>query len=94
MLVLHAKDSFKTSNDLKREFNAPIANRTFQYRLQKVGLVGKSPRKVPFLSEFNIQQRLKFASAHFIRQNWRNVLWSDETKINLFRSDGKCYVTF
>ena len=25
-------------------------------------------------------------------KKWRNILWSDETKINLFNSDGKQYV--
>jgi hypothetical protein len=38
--------------------------------------------------------RLQFASAHGDKDRtfWRNVLWSDETKIELFRHNDHCYV--
>lgn len=54
--------------------------------------MGRSPRKVPLLSKKNMQKRLIFAKQHQHRSNWKNILWSDETKINLFGSDGKTYV--
>ena len=40
------------------------------------------------------QQRLKFARDHenWTVENWKRVLWSDETKINRIGSDGKVYV--
>ena len=53
------------------------------------------PKKCPFLSPNNIKNRKNIARKHvgWPSSKWRNVLWSDETKINLFGSDAlKKYV--
>ncbi len=39
-------------------------------------------RRVPLLKKAHVQARLKFASDS--EENWVKVLWSDETKIQLF----------
>lgn len=52
-------------------------------QLQKVRLIGRSARKIPFSNKLNIQQRPKFDSTHLVRSKSRNVLWSHETKIQL-----------
>ncbi len=41
-----------------------------------------SARKVPLLKKAHVQARLKFANDS--EENWVKVLWSDETKIELF----------
>ncbi len=41
-----------------------------------------SARKVPLLKKTHVQARLKFANDS--EENWVKVLWSDETKIQLF----------
>ncbi len=41
-----------------------------------------SARKVPLLNKTHVQARLKFANDS--EENWVKVLWSDETKIELF----------
>ena len=47
-------------------------------------------RKRPFVSNKNRALRLKFAKEHLQNNEefWDLVIWSDETKINLFESDG------
>lgn len=85
-------EPFLSSKDLQKDLNAPVTSRTIRYRLAEAKLLARSPRKVPYLSQKNIKQRLNFANRHLSRKNWKNVLWSDETKINLFGSDGKMYV--
>jgi transposase len=49
----------------------------------------KRPSK-PKLSAKNIKARLEFAKQykHWTIEDWKNVIWSDETKINRFGSDG------
>ena len=49
--------------------------------------------KKPFLSEKNKLKRLSWAKAHkyWTVDDWRRVVWSDETKINRFGSDGHHY---
>uniref|UniRef100_UPI001658C8D3 hypothetical protein n=1 Tax=Salmonella sp. S103_04178 TaxID=2665595 RepID=UPI001658C8D3 len=43
-------------------------------------------RKVPLLKKAHVQARLKFANEHLddSESDWEKVLWSDETKIELF----------
>lgn len=86
------KNPFSSSEELKRELSAPVTSRTIRNRLVEMTLRAHSARKVPYLSKKNISSRKIFAKKHLLRENWKNVLWSDETKINLFGSDGKQYV--
>lgn len=90
-------DPFKSSRDIVKEISENVSSRTVRRRLGEANLFGRSARKVPLLSKLNIKQRLKFAESHETWINdraskWRNILWTDETKINLFGSDGRLYV--
>lgn len=71
-----------------------ISSRTVQRRLNQGGLHGRRPVKKPLISKKNIKVRLEFARDHlnWMVDDWKKVLWSDESKFNLFNSDGKCYV--
>ncbi|KAG1608879.1 hypothetical protein G6F45_013500 [Rhizopus arrhizus] len=50
------------------------------------------PQK-PLLSEVNRRKRLDWALNHvdWTIEDWKRVIWSDETKVNRFGSDGKLY---
>lgn len=93
-----ASDPFLTAkrikNMLKESHNIEVSERTLRRRLNEFGLRGCVSRKVPLISSRNRQKRLKFAREHLNKplKFWRNILWTDETKINLFSSDGKRYV--
>lgn len=52
------------------------------------------PSKKPWISKKNVKARLEFARAHkdWSVGDWGRVLWSDESKFNLFSSDGIRYV--
>ena len=54
--------------------------------LRSQGLKSCSARRVPLLKPVHVQARLKFAREHLDdpKEDWENVLWSDETKIELF----------
>jgi len=51
-------------------------------------------RKRPFLSKRHRRERLDFALAHqdWTVEDWKSVVWSDETKINCLGSDGRKWV--
>uniref|UniRef100_A0A0K8VY49 Transposable element Tcb1 transposase n=1 Tax=Bactrocera latifrons TaxID=174628 RepID=A0A0K8VY49_BACLA len=92
-LIRHCKaNPFLSSGELQVQLSLNVSTRTIRYRLADVKLPARTPRKVPLLSLKNKNNRLAFARKHLFRQNWKNVLWSDETKINMFGSDGKQYV--
>jgi DDE superfamily endonuclease len=51
-------------------------------------------RKRPFLKPAHRKARLEFAERHqeWTMEDWKRVIWSDETKINHLGSDGRKYV--
>ena len=90
MLVRKVKDKPRTTreelvNDLKAA-GTTVTKKTIGNTLRRHGLKSCSARKVPLLKKAHIQARLKFANDHLNDSSkaWENVLWSDETKIELF----------
>lgn len=96
--IISKNDPFKPATKILNEINENISVWTVRRRLLESKLPARSPRKVPLLSRKNIMKRQIFAKNHIdwqgpdMGKKWRHILWSDETKINLFNSDGKQYV--
>jgi len=66
---------------------------TIRRALNRCGLEARVKPRKPLLSPRNIKRRLAFARKHakWTVDDWKRVIWSDETKINLFGSDGREY---
>lgn len=99
MVRLAELDPFKGSKDIKNELfgeNNPrkVSARLVRRRLVEHGLHGRVCRKVPLLTKRHKEARLAFARKYgnWTDQEWKKVLFSDETKINMINSDGKRYV--
>ncbi len=60
----------------------------------RVGIPDSSARRVPLLKPVHVQAHLKFAREHLDdpEEDWENVIWSDETKIELFGKNSTCRV--
>lgn len=62
--------------------------------LHRHGLRGCRARRKPLLQKQHLKAQLKFAADHMNKDKtfWRKVLWSDETKIELFGHNAQQYV--
>ena len=72
-------------NDLKA-VGTTVTKRTFSNTLHREGLKSCWARKLLLLKKAHVQARLKFAKEHLDDPEvaWEKVMWSDETKIELF----------
>ena len=71
----------------------PVTPQTVQNALRECNLCSVVKRKVPLLVLQHQKACLQFAHYHrnWTVDDWKRVLWSDETKINRIGSDGKKY---
>lgn len=85
-----AKDLVK----MLAEAGKSVSLSTVKRVLYRHGLKGHSPRKKPLLQKKHKKARLQFANAHRDKDLnfWRHVLWSDETKIELFGHNDNRYI--
>ncbi len=77
--------SLQLSKEVESQNGVTISRDTVRRTLQRNGMHGCRPRKKPLL-----KPRHKKARAHADKDEdyWDSILWSDETKINVFGTDG------
>lgn len=91
-------DRFKTATEIRRDLeenaNVQISVETVRRRLREGGLLAMKPAKKPLLTRKMKAARLKWAKYHrsWTVEDWKNVIFSDESKFNLHGSDGMIYV--
>ncbi|EAL59155.1 transposase [Wolbachia endosymbiont of Drosophila ananassae] len=73
--------------------NKNVSEWTARRALQDIGYMSIVKKNKPALSDKNVKARLKFAKDHknWTIDDWKRVVWSDESKFNRFQSDGKQY---
>jgi transposase len=85
-----AKNAGQLTKPLANIINQPLSTWTMRCALKKAGMVAVKKRKRPFLSARHRRERLDWALTHqhWTVEDWRKVVYSDESKINRFGSDG------
>ena len=88
------KSSTSVKSELETELNITISETTIRRRAHEIGLYGRVARKKRYLNKTNRGKRLEYAQTYREKPLafWNNVIWSDESKFNLFGSDGKVMV--
>ncbi len=82
--------SLQLSKEVESQTGVTISRDKIRRTLQRNGMHGCHPRKKPLLKPRHKKARLEFARAHADKDEdyWDSILWSDETKINVFGADG------
>uniref|UniRef100_A0A8C5MZ74 Transposase Tc1-like domain-containing protein n=1 Tax=Leptobrachium leishanense TaxID=445787 RepID=A0A8C5MZ74_9ANUR len=85
-----AEELRKDLSDVGTEVSAQTIRRT----LRNEGLHARIPRRTPLLSPKNKESRLQYAKSHVDKPQkfWDSVLWTDETKLELFGPMDQGYV--
>lgn len=75
-----------TVREIMETLQPSVSERTIRRRLVEYGLKSKFARKRPYISKANKAKRLKFAQKYADKplEFWKTVLWSDESKFELF----------
>ncbi|CAK9801639.1 Transposable element Tcb1 transposase [Anthophora quadrimaculata] len=83
---------FYTASEIKNQLGLEnISSRTVSRRLDENYLFSREACKKPLVSKKNRATRLQFAKEHlnWTATEWSKILWSDESKFNLFENDSK-----
>lgn len=76
---------------MSSEIGRNISAETVRRVLHNARFHGRTPRRKPLISYTNRKKRLSFAKNHISKPEsfWNTVLFSDESKFNLYGSDGR-----
>lgn len=76
------------------ELGKAVCPQTIRNMLHRANLNGRRVRVKPLISNRNKKVRLEFAKTHRSKDFsfWKRVMFTDESKFNIFGSDGKPYV--
>lgn len=92
------QNRFSGSADLSTKFKestgTQLAASTVRRLLFKYGLRARRPRKKPFVTEAQRLRRLRWAKAHvrWTDEQWKRVIWSDESNFYLHSHAGQITV--
>ncbi|GJQ79954.1 hypothetical protein Trydic_g9433 [Trypoxylus dichotomus] len=90
---LAKENPLETSVSVVEEMDVDISARTIRRRLVVNNL--QSRKKSSTIKQKSITARLmlvRTCTEWKVEMEWRNIVWNDETKINLLVSDGRVYV--
>ena len=89
-----ADTAVDVTRTLSNVTNQSLSAHTVRRSLKKAGMKAVVKKKKPFLSKKHRKERMDFALTHqyWTVEDWKKVVWSDETKINRLGSDGRKWV--
>jgi transposase len=85
-----ARTRVTTAATLQHEYFPDVSTETIRRRLRELGIYSYVRRRVPLLTARHVQKRREWARDHatWSAQKWRWAVFSDESKFNVFGSDG------
>jgi len=89
-----ADNAVQVTKALQDVTNQSISSQTVRRNLKEIGLRPVVKRKRPLLSARHRRERLQWAERckEYTIEDWKRVVWTDETKINRLGSDGRKWV--
>lgn len=93
LMTKECTTAVQLQKSLKTSDNIEVSTNTVRRALKRNGLVARVKRKKPLLSKKHREKRLKFAKRYkdWTINEWSKIVWSDESKFQIFGSDGREY---
>ena len=83
----------KITSELNQSLNTTYHPNTIRKYLHKLGLNSCATRNKPLLTHKQRILRLKWCRAkRNWNEKWKQIIWSDESRFTLFKSDGRVRV--
>lgn len=98
IVITSKRNRRKTAPEIAAEINRgrekSISVTTVQRRLRSAGLFGRIAMRKPLLRKQNKVKRLEWAREHqhWTLEQWKKVLWTDESKFEIFGSRRRMFV--
>jgi hypothetical protein len=93
------RETRQTSREtITREFcsamNYPASAMTVRRELRGMGFHGRAAAHKPNISPVTVKRRLKWCKKrrHWTVDNWKHLIWGDESHYTLWQSDGRIWV--
>ena len=79
---------------LQTSFCLQISSRTVRRELHGMGFHGRAAASKPYISKCNAKRWMQWCKAchHWTLEQWRHVIWSDESHFSIWQSDGRVWV--
>lgn len=89
-----ASNAVEATKHINSIISNPVSSQTVRRVLKKNSFKAVTKKKKPLLTAVHRKKRLAFAEKYkeWTVEDWKRVIWSDETKINRIGSDGKQWV--
>ena len=89
-----AENAAQVARNINPLLSQPVSTQTIKNTLHKANIDTRKKQKKPRLTPAQKKAHLIFAQKYkdWTVDDWKRVIWSDETKINRFGSDGQQYV--
>ena len=88
------KERLSDSPRLEKFIGKKVSVSTVRRSLNDSGLYGRVARRKPLLNDKHRRKRLDFAKRYqsWTSEDWKKVIFSDESRFQLFYSNGRTYV--
>ena len=87
-------NSTEIASMLKAECEKEVSTKTVRRVLKDAGYSARAARRKPYISKINQKKRVEFAKEFVTKDTdfWEKIMFSDESKFNIFKSDGRILV--